>query len=241
VRSASPERAVIGIDDTDMPGTPGTGRLARMLATRLESAGFGNSSGVTRHQLFEGPGVPKTSHNSSAAIVLENEDGVGAGEFGVAFLRAHAARGSDPGIAIVSGSIEPAGIAFARRVQQSLVSQAEAKAMARTLGVELVGVAGTRDGVIGALAAAMLRADGNDGRFVGLPGIRDLRGRMKVGDILAGSGVAAVVDAESGRPLSDDQMLDTRDWVRPRVIDHRPVVVAKRREAGWEHADTRTT
>ena len=57
MRSASRELGV-GIDDTDMPDIGGTGGLARRLVDEL--ADVAESLGVTRHQFYEGPGVPKT-------------------------------------------------------------------------------------------------------------------------------------------------------------------------------------
>jgi len=74
-RSGSPNRIVIGIDDTDMPGTPGTGRMARMLTERLEALGIAPVRGTARYQLYEGPGAPKTSHNSAAALRPDGEGG----------------------------------------------------------------------------------------------------------------------------------------------------------------------
>jgi hypothetical protein len=52
----------IGIDDTDVIGTPGTGRCARRIAAILSTTCA--IIGVTRHQLFVSPAVPYTSHNS---------------------------------------------------------------------------------------------------------------------------------------------------------------------------------
>lgn len=224
------------MDDTDMPDTPGTGRLARELARLYREAGVGTPCGVTRHQLYEGPGVPKTSHNSAAAIVLKHASRTGAADLGAEFLGERSARGSDPGLAVLAGDPPAGALGFARRAQCELVDQDQARAVAS--GVFLIGLAGTEDGVIGALAAAVLRADGNDGRFVGLHGIRELRGRMTVGDIKAMSGVSAVVDEESEQPLHDDQLLETRDWVRPRVVGHVPIVFARREGGGWVHADS---
>ena len=71
MRFVSPDTWVVGIDDTDMPGIGGTGRLARRLAAEVEARGIGRSMGVTRHQFYEGPGVPKTARNSAAAIAFE--------------------------------------------------------------------------------------------------------------------------------------------------------------------------
>ena len=72
MKSTSPDSWTIGVDDTDMPGIGGTGRLARRIAGEIETLGLGHSTGVTRHQFYEGPGVPKTARNSAAAIVFHD-------------------------------------------------------------------------------------------------------------------------------------------------------------------------
>lgn len=235
-------RIVVAIDDTDMPGTRGTGRLARMLADEVVAAGLGTSLGVTRHQFWVGPGVPMTSHNSAAALMFESDRD--AAEF-EAFARDVLARefieGSDPGLAVLERRAPGVAVAFARRAQNGLVTRDEAERIASMASIRLLGLAGTRDGMIGALSAATLRFEGNDGRFVGLPGIRDLLGRMRVAEIYAAAPVDLVLDEETGTPLSDDAMVDTGDWVRPRLMEGRAVVVVRRTdEAGvWVNVDRR--
>jgi hypothetical protein len=63
----------IGVDDTDIIGSPGTGKIARGLAEYLESLGFGYSRGVIRHQLLIDPRIPCTSHNSSKCVLFETD------------------------------------------------------------------------------------------------------------------------------------------------------------------------
>lgn len=230
---------MIGVDDTDVVGSPGTGRLARRLAERVELAGFGRPLGVTRHQLFEGSGVPKTSRNSAAAIALAGADPVGSGRFAVEFLLQEHAPGSDPGLALLRGEPARSLVDFARRIQRELVERDEARRVAAAAGVRLMGLAGTQDGVIGALAAAALRADGDDGRFVGLPGIRELPERVTVDALLASSGVEEVIDEETGTPLDGSVDLIIGSWVRPRVVGGRPVIVARLRRGRWVNADAR--
>jgi hypothetical protein len=237
VRSASRD-LVVGIDDTDMPGTPGTGHLARLISEELSSGG--HLPGVTRHQLYEGPGVPKTHRNSAAAVglstVLSPEEILE--RTAVIVLREHAP-GSDPGVAVVAGKPPFGALEFARRAQAGLVTQREAVGVAAQAGLLVTGLAGTEDGVIGAVAAAALRADGNDGRYVGLSGIRGLTGTMTVTEILDRTGIAAVVDVDTGEPVGGDGRLDTGDWVRPRLTGGRPVLMARRHGGAWVNADAR--
>ena len=58
----------VGIDDTDIVGSPGTNQLARMIVRRLGPVARGAI--VCRHQLFFDPRVPYTSGNGSASIQL---------------------------------------------------------------------------------------------------------------------------------------------------------------------------
>ena len=64
----------IGLDDTDQIGTPGTGRLARALASRL-AADF-PIAGVTRHQLLRHASIPFTANNSTNVILLNEPNNV---------------------------------------------------------------------------------------------------------------------------------------------------------------------
>lgn len=69
----------IGLDDTDILTSRGTGHLAREIAAVLQGAGH-TLLGVTRHQLLRDPRVPCTKKNSCAAIHLAVEDTVGLGQ-----------------------------------------------------------------------------------------------------------------------------------------------------------------
>ena len=60
----------IGIDDTDILGGPGTGKVAKALAQCLTEQGLGKSLGVSRHQLLMDSRVRSTSHNSSKGLAM---------------------------------------------------------------------------------------------------------------------------------------------------------------------------
>jgi hypothetical protein len=231
---------IVGVDDTDVVGSPGTGRLVRLLAAELEAAGIGAGGGVTRHQLFEGSGVPKTSRNSAAALALTGADHSLVESAAFAFLRRHHAPGSDPGLAVLGDPPGPDAVAFGRRVQAEVVSVEEAMRAGDVAGIRLHRVAGGMEGMIGALAAAVLRADGNDGRYVGLRGIRELPEVATVAGVLTRSAIEAVIDGRSRAELAASEVLHLGSWVRPRLVDGRPVLVATRSERGsWRNADAR--
>ena len=68
-RARRPQRVIyVGIDDTDIVGSPGTNQLARLIVRRLGSVARG--AVICRHQLFFDPRVPYTSGNGSASIQL---------------------------------------------------------------------------------------------------------------------------------------------------------------------------
>jgi hypothetical protein len=73
---------------------------------------------------------------------------------------------------------------------------------------------GSGQGIIGALASVALRADGNEGRIIDLPGLRDLPERICAEDLTR---LGVELRYETGRePVSTDAC-DTSEWVRPRL------------------------
>ncbi len=156
----------LGLDDTDAPGTLGTKRLARILAAEL--AGEYCCRIIVRHQLLVDPRVPCTTKNSTAAIMLQARNGASFDsliERVSGWVRARYTPGSDPGLCITE-TVPSAVTVFGRRCQQQLVRQKEARELAARHGMYLEGFGGTDDGVIGALAAVGLVAEGNDGRVL---------------------------------------------------------------------------
>ena len=93
--------------------------------------------------------------------------------------------------------------------------------------------------MIGALGGAALRADGNDGRFVGLSGIRDVSGPITVADLVDRTAITSVVDEPTGTTLEGGVIIDVGDWVRPRLLHGQPVIVARHVEGTWVNADVR--
>ena len=203
----------IGIDDTDVIGSPGTNQLARAIVRRLGAVAEG--SVICRHQLFFDPRVPYTSGNGSASIQLPRGGEVPRAQLldtvrGV--MREWYVEGSDPGLALAErASWEMSD--FAARAKREVVHQADARAIADRSGCHLEGLGGTHQGIIGALAAVALIDGGNDGRvvhvddwpwpdaFVGPQSAAAIRGRG-VADIRMVSGEAFTGDVvDVGRHL----------------------------------------
>jgi hypothetical protein len=216
----------IGIDDTDILGGPfGTGRVARELAQYLEDSGLGKTVGVIRHQLLVDPRIHYTSHNSSKCIEFEATASLSdLHKTGIKYIKAHFQEGSDPGLCTCAASQANKELAeYGRLAQKEVLVKSRAINLAKKSGILLSELGGTGEGIIGALASAGLRAGGNDGRYVQLRGIRDIKGQVSVGDILKNTAIIAVVD-ENGNSVDNKEMIDSHDWIKPNVINGKPVL-----------------
>ncbi len=224
------ERFVIGIDDTDDQDGRGTSKLGRAWGAAIEAEGFGATRGVTRHQLWQSPKVDATNHNRAVAIAVETErTALDLEDHVVDFVREHASTEANPAIGILSRHTDmPHALAWGRRAQQELLKLADAERYATESNVLLRGLGGNRSGMIGALAAVGLHAGGKDGLFVQLAGIRELEGRVTAGQIRERSALVHVVDEDTGEELDRDDLVDTGNWVRPRMTEDEPVLLTRR-------------
>lgn len=218
----------LGLDDTDNAESRGTGRLARQLAEEL--TGDFQVLGVTRHQLLLDPRVPYTSHNSSAAIILEGGEADLTELFAWAATRMNAdfQPGSDPGLCVF-GQVPEAITDFGRQAQREVVTQAAARGLALAHGMLLGGLGGNQDGVIGALAAVGLAACGEDGRYLQIGSIREIHGLLPVEQLLE-AGIAAVKTMDE-RPVEEGLVLVEK--LRPARRGARPVQYVAREGEYW--------
>ncbi|TKJ36464.1 MAG: hypothetical protein CEE38_11660 [Planctomycetes bacterium B3_Pla] len=213
---------LIGIDDTDNDTSPGTGRLARMLSDECARRGLA-PLGVTRHQFLVDPAIPYTSHNSGACIAVECENGLKNRDFIYDFIAGICAKGSDPGVCVASVSDVPGSvIEFADRTTREVVTMPEAFGRAKGTSVALHGLGGTCQGIIGALGSVGLRASGENGRFIDLPGLRELSGCV---DAAAFDRIGIALEhCDCERVPGVDDHYETLDWVRPRLIGGKTVL-----------------
>jgi hypothetical protein len=213
----------IGIDDTDNAESGGTGRVARGIAACLRDQ-F-PVLGVSRHQFLVDPRVPYTSNNSGNVIHLLT-DQADLDQLAVwvsELLVERCLPGSDPGLCVAQDDC--AGHPWGKAVQTDLVSQAEAFAVVAELGVILRPLGGTGDGVIGALAGAILAAGGNDGRFVEVGRTREVGAELTVAELVE-AGVKEV-RTQAGQRV-ERGLVDTRGGrVRPVLHDHAPVLLVE--------------
>jgi tRNA(Ile2) C34 agmatinyltransferase TiaS len=219
----------IGLDDTDTIDSPGTGHLARLIAADLSEDH--QVLGVLRHQLLDDPRVPCTAKNSCATVLLKPN---GRWEPRALLKRVRVlvlenfVPGSDPGLCLTSET--PVAIqSFGRRAKEQLVSQALARSLAAGNGIDLLGLGGSQDGIIGALAAVGLAAGGSDGRYVMVGRSRELEGLQPVAELLA-AGIKAVKTLD-GHPITKG--LVQCDKLRPARRDHQPVAFVKWQNDHW--------
>jgi hypothetical protein len=205
---------IVGIDDTDVEGSPGTNQLARLIVSRLGP--IANGSIVTRHQLFFDPRVPYTSGNGSASIQLPHGDQGPRAELIDRIrtvMQEWYVEGSDPGLAVAERSTLAID-AFARRAKTEVVTQDEARAVAAAAGCHLEGLGGTNQGIIGALSSIALASGGNDGRVVhvdGWPWPDEVKGVQPIAAIRER---VAEIRLITGEPFTGD-VLDLGKHVRP--------------------------
>jgi tRNA(Ile2) C34 agmatinyltransferase TiaS len=220
----------IGMDDTDNHESRGTGRLAREVAANLADR-YG-ACVVTRHQLLVDPRIPYTSHNSSAALSIEE---MGEANLAQLFEQVRGLMlsdfqpGSDPGLCVTTAEAASLLVDFGRKAQREVVTQSEARNLAEQYGVLLEGLGGTQDGVIGALAAAGLAASGEDGRYLLVGGSRELTGMLTVEAVHA-AGLKEICKLD-GSPVQEGMIL--ADKLRPARRKGRPVLYVEWEQDHW--------
>jgi hypothetical protein len=218
-------RVYIGFDDTDtIDSEAGTGKLARRFEMLLPEGCL--LWGVVRQQLLVDDRIPYTSHNSSACAVVVLREPSQAGELldrAVTHIEKESAPGSDPGLCLApeNGSSLSALMDFGVHCTKAVVSQKEALAAAK--GVHLSGHGGTNDGIIGAAAAVGLTASGWSGRLIEFGRLRDLPGMVSVEE-LERHGMHVVPMDRDGKAPRDGDRVDTKGWLRPRLLGHKAVI-----------------
>jgi hypothetical protein len=208
-------RFLIGIDDTDNLESRGTGHRVRQLADWLAANQIAQADGITRHQLLVDPRIPYTSHNSSACLSAQSDVPDDLWEACREYLLRESASGSDAGLCLAAWDAVTAPVrSFGDRAKVAVLTKGEAGKTAAEAGIQLIGLTGTGGGIIGALAGVGLRHAGEDGRFLWLPGLRDLKGRYPVSQICADGHVDRVCTL-TGSDLPPETIVDVGEWVRP--------------------------
>jgi hypothetical protein len=224
---------LIGIDDTDNLESRGTGHRVRQLAKWLEENQLAVPKGITRHQLLVDPRIPYTSHNSSACLSVGTENVEDVWEACREYLSQESAIGSDVGLCLAPLELINEQIMdFARRAKLEVLTMGEAEQTASAAGIRLAGLTGTGGGIIGALAGVGLRYAGEDGRFLWLPGLRELKGAYPVAQICANGHIDRVCTLE-GTDLTPDTLVDVGDWVRPVLRGGKATLFVEEKDHEW--------
>jgi hypothetical protein len=232
-------KVYFGFDDTDNHDSQyGTGKIVRWFQKKLPEGC--HSLGVVRQQLFVCDRIPYTSHNSSACLIAEIPDASLLDkmiEDAVTHIGDYAASGSDPGLCVATeldASIDGI-VEFGQHCTHTVSTQKQALQAARY--VHLSGHGGTNDGIIGATAAVGLTISGWSGRYIELENLRDWPEQTTVAD-LRSSGIGTLsIDRDAKIPAPDD-IVHTNDWLRPRLVGHRPVLLVRPQgDSVWENID----
>jgi hypothetical protein len=224
---------LLGIDDTDNLESRGTGYRVRQLASWLAENGLALPKGITRHQLLVDPQIPYTSHNSSACVAVETKNADDVWEAAREFLLRESAAGSDAGLCLAEWeTILEEVRSFGRRAKTEVLTIVEAQRTAAISGVRCEGLTGTGGGIIGALAGVGLRRAGEDGRFLWLPGLRELKGAYPVAQICLAGHIDRVCTPD-GADLSPETLVDVGEWVRPVLRGGQATLLVEEQNHGW--------
>ncbi len=224
-------RYLIGIDDSDNKESRGTGYNSRQLAKHLEDHDVAMVNGITRHQLFVHPDIPYTSQNSSACLdVIADDFNILKGH-SRSFMVDAGAEGSDVGLCIIHwDSISEDVINWGLDAKKRVLTLKNAELLASYSDIYLEGLLGTRDGMIGALAAVGLRRSGNDGRFIWLKGsrnIRDIENGIYTIDYLTCEIGVDVIQFEDQAIENPDDKVFLNNWARPVLKDYKAVLLVE--------------
>lgn len=225
---------LLAIDDTDTLSSRGTGRLARAIADLLGQEYL--VLGVTRHQLYVHEDIPYTSHNSCAVIHIGPDAG-GHEEriFSLACRHMHDdfIEGSDPGIAIAElAAVPPEVVTFGQDAKRRVLTQEQARILAKRSSIRLEGLGGTEDGVIGALAGIGLAATGNDGRFIQKGRIREITGPATA-ETLLDAGIDLILTLEGMSVTTGMIQVQEGKSVKPCPVSGKVVLFVEKRNGTY--------
>ncbi len=224
---------LLGVDDTDNLESRGTGHRVRELVDWLVSNTAAEPYGITRHQLLVDPRIPYTSHNSSACIALDTTQADSVWELSRQFLKLTSADGSDVGLCMASwDAIDEEVLSFGRRAKLEVLTMLDAQQTASRSSIRCEGLTGTGGGIIGALAGIGLHRAGNDGRFLWLPGLRQLKGVYPVEEIQSQGHIERVCTLNDDE-LSRETLINVGEWVRPILKNGKSTLYVEEQNHEW--------
>lgn len=209
-------KILIAIDDTDNAESRGTGFRARELGEQLGQLDGTTYCDVTRHQLLFDPRIPYTSHNSAACISIDSTmDLKVLRQICEAYLIENSAEGSDAGLCIIPfEEVAPEIEEWGSRAKSEILTMAEAREIAARSSAFLEGYTGTKGGIIGCLAAVGLRKHGNDGRFLYVKGMRELKSGFEVEHLLSLADIDRIIELKTDIQITSG-FIHLEEWWRP--------------------------
>ncbi len=224
---------LLGIDDTDNLESRGTGHRVRELADWLSTNHLAQPQGITRHQLLVDARIPYTSHNSSACLAVDTQRPEDVWSAARQFLLLTSATGSDVGLCLAHwDSITDDVLEHGRRAKLEVLTMAEAHETASKSEIRCEGLTGTGGGIIGALAGIGLHRAGNDGRFLWLPGLRELKGKYPIEEIMVRGHIECVCTV-ADEELSHEDIVDVGEWVRPILRNGKSTLYVEEQNHEW--------
>ncbi len=225
-------KLLIGIDDTDNKESRGTGYNSRQLAAAIEAENLGHVLGITRHQLFVHPDIPYTSQNSSACLEVTSDKYNEVINFCRKFMLDIGADGSDVGLCIVErNKVSEEIIKWGIDAKSIVLKMKDAIENAKRNEIYLEGLTGTKDGIIGALAAVGLRTGGNDGRFIWLNSKKNLRdieyGIYDVEELVNKAGIN-IVQPIGKEVVNLKDKVYLNEWARPVLRNNSSVLLVEK-------------
>ena len=113
---------------------------------------------------------------------------------------------------------------------REVLTMEDAFALAGRMAPSAGGTGGTGQGIIGALGSVGLRVGGEFGRFVDMPGLREL-GETVSGERLAAMGIeverGGAGGISRGGPGGENDSYKTLGWVRPRLSKGKAVLTVE--------------
>jgi len=221
---------LVGIDDTDIKGSRGTGFKSRMLAQIVSQSGAGNVLSISRHQLLIDPKIPYTSQNSSACLEIVTTCFDELKSLCIDYLMNESEEGSDTGLCISSlKDVTPKMIQWGNHAKKYVLEKDIALEVIKDSNAFLLGLKGSHSGIIGALAAVGLRAGGNDGRIIWLKGeknLRELKGIYLISELKKIIPVDGIID-KNGRKVNHECQIKLGNWIRPVIRGGKKYIIAE--------------
>ncbi|MFH2143932.1 MAG: ABC transporter substrate-binding protein [Bacteroidota bacterium] len=222
-------RYLIGIDDTDNLESRGTGYRARMMAAMLLEKKAADILSIFRHQLLFDSRIPYTSHNSSASFVVDTDNHENMKNLCSDFLLRDCAPGSDAGLCIATyDSVDKDLIKYGLSAKKEILNQEIAKKISSEKNIYLVGLTGTRDGIIGSLAAVGLRKYGNDGRGIWIKGkeLRDFNGIVSTEELFGLIEIDEITDMHE-KHVAKHSRIFIDNWIRPVIKNNKIRIIVQ--------------